>query len=220
MVRQLGSFSKLENMWSYRSSASMNSMSVLVACILTLACCVSSAFGVSYSISNVQATGSGCPRGVVDTNTGQTELSLRFDPSFTATVGPGQALSSGKKNCQLSFTVSVPAGWKFAFSRFIYASTYSLAPSVQAAYSTAYYFQGDFKTSTTSGTVAAPAKESLVSLYNEVASQSTIWSPCGRSTVVNVNSAVNVSSTGFYGSGSLQLNNLILPESSFAWARC
>ncbi|KDR84681.1 hypothetical protein GALMADRAFT_133924 [Galerina marginata CBS 339.88] len=156
------------------------------------------AFGLlGYSLKTTKyyiVAGTGCPPGTASATisaTGQS-LSLKYT-TFQANAGPGFGFSDNRKNCQATLVVQVPTGYQFALNRFTYNSQYALDYGVAATYTTTYYFQSSLSEGIAGGNITGPAASRSRNLSNP--SSPAVWSSCGETSLVNINTAVRVSNS-------------------------
>ena len=144
-------------------------------------------------IKGIQYNGSGCPVGSVANNIASDKQAFTLTFSeYVAEAGPGISLGEGRKNCQLTVVLDVPAGWQFSVASFYYRGFMDLDQSMKAEQSASYYFQGQgFSGSFTSNKVGTYQGDYT---YNDnVGLSSAIWSQCGVERALNVNSSIRVS---------------------------
>ncbi|KAF9045073.1 hypothetical protein BJ165DRAFT_1475072 [Panaeolus papilionaceus] len=168
------------------------------------------ALAQKYSITDYILSGTGCARGsaTATISDDMRSISLKYQ-SFVANAGPGVADSNNRKNCQLTLAVSAPAGYQFAFNDFSYSGRYALDSGIKAQYQTDYYFQSSIQESTGVVNVAGPAANST--RYISTTPKPLVWSPCGKSSIVGINSAVRVdNSASANGSGLISVSSLTI----------
>ncbi|KAF8150803.1 hypothetical protein B0H34DRAFT_152669 [Crassisporium funariophilum] len=159
----------------------------------------------------------GCVPGSVTANVtaDAKNISVKYG-SFVANAGPSFGYDDNRKNCQLTLSVKVPAGYQFAFDRFSHNGAYSIAAGVKATYNTSYYFQAAIEEAQGGTTSLGPAKEdgALTGLLTPI-----LWSPCGQNVLVGINTAVRVDNSANTGaSGTLTMRNT--PSTNFVWRTC
>ncbi|PPQ99400.1 hypothetical protein CVT24_005383 [Panaeolus cyanescens] len=178
------------------------------------------AIAQKYSITDYILSGTGCARGTATATISDDakSISLKYQ-SFVANAGPGVADSNNRKNCQLTLVVNVPSGYQFAFNDFSYSGRYALDSGVKGQFQTDYYFQSSIDESTGTVTVAGPASNSTRTL--STTPKNLLWSPCGKSSIVGVNSSLRVdNSASGNASGSVSVTTLSIPVDSISWKQC
>ncbi|KIM39941.1 hypothetical protein M413DRAFT_188049 [Hebeloma cylindrosporum] len=170
-----------------------------------------------FAIDAYIISGTGCAPGSVTTNVSDDSKNIAvYYNSFTANAGPSYSVDDNRKNCQLTLSVKTPAGYQFAFDKFSHDGSYSIGSGVKASFKTTYYFQSSLDEAAGSGTSVGPARldGTFASSFSPV-----IWSPCGRSSLVGINTALRVdNSANTAASGSFTLRTT--PSTSFVWRKC
>jgi hypothetical protein len=64
-----------------------------------------------------------------------------FDP-FTAQIGPGIAVTEGRKNCQINLDIRYPATLQYGAASTTYTGMADLDDDVSGAITSTYYFTG------------------------------------------------------------------------------
>ncbi|KAF4614156.1 hypothetical protein D9613_007918 [Agrocybe pediades] len=87
-----------------------------------------------FSITSFGVNGSGCPPGsaTYSFNGDKTAVNVTFS-EFYASAGPGIPISENRKNCQLTFAISVPSGLSYGIASTEARGYYYLDPSVTAS---------------------------------------------------------------------------------------
>ncbi|KAH9474318.1 putative secreted protein [Psilocybe cubensis] len=173
------------------------------------------ALGQDYAVTDYIVAGTGCPPGTAKALISETGKALVLVYSnFFATSGPGTKYSDSRKNCQATFNVQVPAGYQFALNNAKYHVAYQLASGASATYTTSYYFQASIEGSTGNGFINGTTSGSK---NVNTALAPAVWSPCGKTSLVNVNTAVRVIGGK---AGYFTVDSFDLPESAFVWRAC
>ncbi|RXW20948.1 hypothetical protein EST38_g4906 [Candolleomyces aberdarensis] len=173
-----------------------------------------------FNITSLGVLGTGCPPGSAyySINPDKTTVKVEFS-GFIAEAGPGIAIRNNRKACQLTLGVSVPAGFAFGVDTVDYRGDYQLGSGVTASHQTFYYFQGQLVQATASSTIIGPASSGDYNPGPPFDLASTVTSPCGVSTVLNINSDVRVSnSANKTASGYISMTS-ILPL-NLQWRTC
>lgn len=182
------------------------------------------------TIKSIDALGTGCPAGTYNANLSPDKkaFTLAFS-EFVAEVGPGIPLSAARKNCSVTLTLSVPAGWQYSIGTFNYRGFMDLAPKVRADHSTSYFFQGTGETGTFTATSVGPLVKDFV--YTDKIGLASVyipdtWSPCNVDRALTINPSIRL--TKLTGAAadvqSLITNDTVDGEINqvfgLAWRRC
>jgi len=173
-------------------------------------------------IRNVSYAGSGCPAGTVYGNLGSLYrgLKIEFD-GFVAEAGSGVPLSASRKNCQISISLDVPAGWSFAVASVEYKGYVSLSSSsLSAEQKSSYYFAGSAATASLSTSVRGPIARNYT-IRDTLAISNQLWSPCGANRALNLNAQVRVAGSRGYGIMTLDsIAGKVEHLYGLSWRRC
>ncbi|KAF5331964.1 hypothetical protein D9611_008848 [Ephemerocybe angulata] len=153
----------------------------------------------------------------------KTAVTVTFS-EFFAEAGPGISISKNRKACQLTLGVSVPPGFTFGVASVDYRGYYQLDPKVTASQSSLYYFQGQLVQATSRSDLVGPVDGAEYTYRDNFDLVSTVQSPCGQSTVLNINSDVRVSnSANSKGQGYLATDSIdtsLATTFNFQWQVC
>jgi hypothetical protein len=146
-------------------------------------------------IKSIQYNGSGCPMSTVAENVSSDKQAFTLSFSdYVAEAGPNLPPSSGRKNCQLTMVLNVPAGWQFSIASFYYRGFMELDTAMKAQQTASYYFQGQGATGKFSSNKTGQYSGDYV--YNDnIGLSSAIWSACGVERALNVNTSIRVYNT-------------------------
>ncbi|KAJ3532225.1 hypothetical protein NMY22_g7832 [Coprinellus aureogranulatus] len=178
-----------------------------------------------FNITSLGVIGTGCPPGSTYwvLNADKTAVTVTFS-EFYAEAGPGISISKNRKQCQLTFGVSVPPGFTFGVASVDYRGYYQLDSKVTASQSSIYYFQGEIVQATARSNLAGPVDGKYYTYRDQFDLVSTVQSPCGKSTVLNINSDVRVSnSANTKGVGYLATDSIdtsLATTFNFQWQVC
>ncbi|KAF9045075.1 hypothetical protein BJ165DRAFT_1346500 [Panaeolus papilionaceus] len=180
---------------------------------------------VGFNITSLGVNGSGCPPGSTYylLSPDRTAVTVTFS-SYYAEVGPGIPISANRKNCQLTFGVSVPPGFTFGIASVDYRGYYQLDSKVTAAQQSIYYFQGQFQQATARSDLVGPVQGADYTYRDNFDLVSTVMSPCGVSTVLNVqsdlraNNAQNTKGSGYIATDSIDTS--LTTTLNFQWQVC
>ncbi|WP_020559690.1 DUF4360 domain-containing protein [Thiofilum flexile] len=166
--------------------------SALVA--LTLGLATTSAQAAAITLGNPSYGGSGCPAGSASASISPdgSALSILFD-SFTVEAG-GSNARVGRKSCNLSIPVRVPNGFSVSLIDADYRGFVDVPRGSMARLDTEYFFAGTQGPKFTT-TFTGPYSNSYTKSHNLIAT-SNIWSACGASVNLRVNSGMMVRARG------------------------
>ncbi|MBC7530141.1 MAG: RICIN domain-containing protein [Oligoflexus sp.] len=147
-------------------------------------------------IKSIDALGSGCPTGTYSSNLSDDRKAFTLSFSeFVAEIGPGIPLSDARKNCSITLTLQVPAGWQYSIGTFNYRGFMDVAAKVRADHSTSYFFQGTGDTGTFSATSTGPVAKDFV--YTDKIGLASVyipdqWSPCNVDRALTINPSIRL----------------------------
>lgn len=143
-------------------------------------------------IRDIKYAGSGCPAGSVgaDVAGDLSAFTLLFD-QYQANVGPGIPMNEKRKNCQINLSLEIPNGWSYTLFTVDTRGYVSLEPGVRALQQSLYYFQGQMRTGRLQTVVYGPADRNYAA-RDQIAMENQVWSPCGVSRSLNINTEVRV----------------------------
>jgi len=176
------------------------------------------------TIDLVTVNGSGCPKGTaVESSADNTSIIVSYS-DYLAQAGVGANPTDFRKNCQLNVLVHVPQGFSFAIAQATYSGFASLASGASALQRANYYFAGQTPTTVVSHALTGPFEDDWMNTDSaDVAT--LVWSPCGVSKNLNINTELRV----LNGTSSASATNWIAMDTThanvqnvfnFAWKRC
>ena len=148
------------------------------------------------TLKDVIYAGTGCPIGSLNTRLAGdlNSISLEFD-SLAALAGPGVPFSLSRKNCQIMLDLQVPAGISYSVVDVDLAGYARLDEGAAGLQKTSYYFRGQRE----AGAFITEFEGGIDSDYrvqNSIPLSDRIWSPCGESRALNINTQVRVRTHG------------------------
>jgi len=155
-------------------------------------------------IRGVTYGGTGCPQGSVGSQISddRSVMTLIFD-SYIASIGPGIAITEQRKNCQLNVDLLYPGGFQYSILSADYRGYASIDKGVTGVLKSTYYFSGQTAQSSTEYDFQGPIAGADYLKHDQADSTSVVWSPCGASGLLNINSQVRLTSTNASASGLL-----------------
>ncbi|KAK0127288.1 hypothetical protein ONS96_006838 [Cadophora gregata f. sp. sojae] len=147
------------------------------------------------TIKNLVYGGSGCPQGSVGSfiSPDRQTFTLIFD-RFVASIGPGVAVAENRKNCQLNLELQYPGGFQYSILSTMYRGYVDVDKGVTGRQQNTYYFSGQ-SNQISSGTDFKGPRAGDYAITDAMPLTSTIWSPCGSTAALNINSQVRLTST-------------------------
>ncbi|KAF3937973.1 hypothetical protein ABW19_dt0204534 [Dactylella cylindrospora] len=173
-------------------------------------------------IQSIATGGTGCPTGSVSQQISddRSTFTLIFD-QYVASVGPGVPVTESRKNCQLNVHLRYPGGWQYSIFSATYRGYASLQSGQFGTQKSTYYFSGDSHQTSTQTDFRGPYSADYTFTDN-VDQVSTVWSPCGKEGMLNINSQVRLT-------GATNKNGMLTTDSvdgkftqivGLTWRRC
>jgi hypothetical protein len=119
---------------------------------------------------------------------------------ISAASGPGVPLAASRRNCQLSFTLAVPAGWQFALTGVDFSGGANLSSGSRGSQLATSYFAGDLNEEQFATTLVGPLKGDYVTRNTTV--DTLVWSNCGETRNLEINAELRARGTGTMGGAS------------------
>ncbi|KAK3215910.1 hypothetical protein GRF29_8g1492576 [Pseudopithomyces chartarum] len=168
------------------------------------------------TIRGVKYGGTGCPQGTLSyqLSADKTLITLIFD-SYIASIGPGIALAEQRKNCQLNVDIQYPGGFQYSVLSADYRGYASIQKGVTGSLKSTYYFSGQTDQSSTEYTFTGPVTGDYLK-HDTADSVSTVWSPCGASGMLNINSQVRLTASDTKATGLLTTDSTDLKFTQIA----
>ena len=177
------------------------------------------------TIKSLSYAGSGCPANSVAQNIasdGQA-LTLLFS-DFIAEGGRGVPASESRKNCQLNIEMDFPHGWSLSVASIDYRGYASLDRGVRGTHQSKYYFRGEQSDATFAKTFRGSYDDDY-HIKDDLALDAVVWSPCGDTASLNINSQirVNVPAAARGRSGLMTVDSVdakVSHKLGLKWKRC
>jgi len=155
-------------------------------------------------IKSIVYGGTGCPQGSLGSyiSADRQTFTLLFD-SYVASIGPGVAITENRKNCQINIDLAYPGGFQYSIFNTIYRGYVALDAGVNARQEATFYFSGQSAQVSTGVNFKGPTSSDYTTT-DALPLTSTVWSPCGASTALNINSQVRLTQpAGATGTGQI-----------------
>lgn len=173
----------------------LSSLKKLAALAIVAASMNSYAQGLALGHPNMN--GSGCPMGTASATLSpdSSTLSILFD-SFQVEAGPGVGKTIGQKSCNIAVPIQVPNGYSFSIIAVDYRGFVSL-PQRATAQLRSEYFLGAGNRGIVSSRQFVGRQDTSYLVENRLGMEAVVWSPCGASTNLRVNTSMMVRNTGY-----------------------
>jgi hypothetical protein len=137
--------------------------------------------------------GTGCPAGTASAvlSPDQKTLSVLFD-QYQAEAGGVSGRTLDRKSCNLAIPVHVPQGFSISIFQIDYRGFAAVPYGGLARFNVEYFFAGSGGPRS-SKTVRGPTNQDY-DLTDRLAAAALVWSPCGASTNLRINSNLMVTS--------------------------
>jgi hypothetical protein len=141
-------------------------------------------------IDGITYAGSGCKAGsvAISMNDPKTVVTLAFD-SYMASIGPTAVFTDKRKNCNLNIKLHYPPGYQYTLYQLDYTGHADLDKDVKATQRSTYWFAGEQPRATLQTSWVGKFSDNF-SLRDTLVNKSWVWSPCGASTTLNINTEV------------------------------
>ncbi|PUU74604.1 hypothetical protein B9Z19DRAFT_424244 [Tuber borchii] len=179
------------------------------------------------TITGVTYGGTGCKAGTahISNSPDWSTFTIIFD-EYQPTIGPGSKFSDHVKNCNINFKVNYPPGYQYTIYKTDYTGYALLDAGVTVKQTSSYWFAGFVNDKPT-------FQSTWIGPYNDQyhftdTLQSALYSPCGNSTTLNINTQVVMTSTKLKAQGLFNpqpaIDTLTISKYQHAygvnWRRC
>jgi len=148
-------------------------------------------------IEGITYAGSGCKAGSVaisKANDWKT-VTLSFD-SYVASIGPGVGFSERRKNCNINVKLHYPNGYQYTLYQTDYKGYCEIEKGVNARQQSEYWFAGFMDKKATFKSYWQGKYSDGFSFRDTIANEACVWSPCGASTTLNIDTQLNLENGG------------------------
>ena len=177
----------------------------------------------SVTIRGVSYGGTGCPQGTMSSqiSADRTVVTLIFD-SYIASIGPGISVTEQRKNCQLNVDIKYPGGFQYSILSADYRGYAAIQKSVTGTLKSTYYFSGQTAQTSTEYKFEGPVNGDYLK-HDTADSTSVVWSPCGTTGMLNINSQVRLATSNSSATGLLTTDSTDLKFTQVVyvqWQKC
>ena len=175
-------------------------------------------------IEGITYAGSGCKAGSVAVSNSKdfTVFTLRFD-SYVTSIGPGTQFTDRRKNCNLNVKLHYPKGYQYTLYQADYTGTANLEKGVSATQESQYWFARETPRATLRAKWSGPFSDNY-NFRDTLVHDAWVWSPCGASTTLNINTQLNLDNTGYpQASGYIAPNGIdpnVKTLYGISWRKC
>ena len=198
----------------------MKTLKALTGVLVAMA--ASQAFADDIRLGQPAYGGSGCPAGSASAvvSPDQQSLSVLFDQYIVEAGGmTGKRLD--RKSCNLAIPVHVPQGYSIALFQVDYRGFAAIPSGGRGQFNAEYFFagsQGPRQTKTFTG----PTNRDY-ELTSRLAAGSLVWSPCGASTNLRINTGMMVQTNASYADALATVDSADVTAGliyHIQWRRC
>lgn len=126
---------------------------------------------------------------------------------MVASIGTGVPVTENRKNCQLNINLQYPSGFQYSVLSTEFRGYADLQSGINGVQQATYYFSGSSAQASISTNFKGPTNGDYA-ISDQIPFTSTIWSPCGASLPLNINSQVRLTSTKSGASGLLTQDSI------------
>ena len=167
--------------------------------------------------------GSGCPAGTASVTLSPSEdaISILFD-AFSASAGSGTGKRVDRKSCNLSIPVTIPQGYSVSVIQTDYRG-FNYVPS-SGAYTrlNTEYFWAGIRGPMFSKLFTGPQNKDFTT-SNGIIAESLVWTPCGASINMRVNSSIMAQSNNRMDQTDIMIDSADITAGlvyHLQWRRC
>lgn len=144
-------------------------------------------------IDSISYGGTGCKAGtvaVIKADDWKT-VTLLFD-SYAAKIGPLYPGGNPHLNCVINFKIHYPKGYQYTFYKIDYTGYAKLEKDVVAKQQSTYWFAGFPNGKAILQSTWYGKYDAQYSFTDTLATEALVWSPCGVTTTLNVNTFLDL----------------------------
>ncbi|PUU74605.1 hypothetical protein B9Z19DRAFT_1032798, partial [Tuber borchii] len=147
------------------------------------------------TITGVTYVGSGCKEGIahISKSPDWSTFTIIFD-EYRPTIGLGVPFVEKRKNCNLNVNINYPQGCQYTLYTIDYTVFADLSGGVSVNQQSQYWFVGFVAQKATFQTNFHGPYTNTYSFTDTLASESFVWSPCGASITLNIDTQVLITS--------------------------
>jgi hypothetical protein len=148
-----------------------------------------SAYAQNLTIGQVGYGGPGCPNGSASVilSPDATAVSILFD-QYSVESGGSSGKRLDRKSCNLTIPVNVPQGYSVAIFKVDYRGYNAVPPGGSARFSAEYFWAGQ-RGPRIDRVFRGPINDSFT-LTDQLMATTLVWTPCGDSVSLRVNTAM------------------------------
>lgn len=167
--------------------------------------------------------GNGCPNGTANVSLSPEEdaISILFD-SFTASAGGDSGKRVDRKSCNLSIPVNIPQGYSVSVIKVDYRGfNYIPAAGAYTRLNTEYFWAG-IRGPSFSKLFVGPQNTDFTT-SNGIIAESLVWTPCGASVNLRVNSSIMAQSNNRMDQTDIMVDSADITSGliyHIQWRRC
>ena len=180
------------------------------------------------SIEGITYAGTLCKAGSVKISASENGEGILLDLDdypMCGTKGPGPPPRFWSQNCNINFRLHYPPGYSFTLFRTEYIGHVDLDSKVIATQESSHWFAGfPAPSSASSKTVWAGPISQNYDVVDNFSEAAFVWSPCGASTTLNVNTRLSIDRSGNpEGHGSICIDKIkqtLRTVVGIQWRKC
>ncbi|RPB02920.1 hypothetical protein L873DRAFT_1801504, partial [Choiromyces venosus 120613-1] len=153
-------------------------------------------------LEGITYAGSGCNAGsvAISKTQGSRTLTLAFDNYFVS-IGPGVPFVYRRRNCNLNIRLHYPGGYQYTLYQVDYIGYANLELGVTANRQSTYWFAGFLNQRATFQTTWKGPYVNNYASRDIIGHDAWVWSPCGASTALNINTQLTLANNPTTASG-------------------
>ncbi|RPA95174.1 hypothetical protein L873DRAFT_1813371 [Choiromyces venosus 120613-1] len=171
-------------------------------------------------LEGITYAGTGCKvgSGAITKTQDSRIVTLEFN-SFVASIGPGVAFDERRKNCNLNINLHYPGGYQYTLYQIDYTGSANLDVGVTAKLQSIYWFAGFLNQRATLQTTLKGKYVNSYAIHDILPPDAWVWSPCGASTTLNIDTEVSLANDPTTASGTV-IDSRFRVIYGVRWRRC